>query len=190
MVRVKSILIAVIICAVSLLSACGGSGEENNQSSNVLNSNSTQNTEESKDKKEKTNAEKFLEYAIKAADLRNFTETGDFAGIGITLQDLYKKDIVNPYTGGTSLTVMNRTSSMMKDQHLSRTRLFSVDCVIIDDYMTQLKKINTDEVVYCVNPESKGMVFAFWLIDGVYIYEVDENGQKINEIKHFFEKEE
>jgi len=27
-------------------------------------------------------------------------------------------------------------------------------------------------------------------MDGVYIYEIDENGQKINEIKHFFEKEE
>jgi len=40
-------------------------------------------------------------------------------------------------------------------------------------------------VTYCVNPESKGMVIAIWLIDGVYIYEIDENGQKINEIKHF-----
>jgi len=62
---------------------------------------------------------------------------------------------------------------------LSRTRLFSVDCVIIDDYMTLLEELDTSEVLYCVNPESKGMVFAFWLMDGVYIYEVDENGQKI-----------
>ncbi|WP_136479723.1 hypothetical protein EPD62_005415 [Acetivibrio thermocellus] len=188
MVKIKLILITIIICGVFLLAGCGDNGNGSSQPSGV--SNSSQNIQGAENKKEKTNAEKFLEYAIKAADLRNFTETGDFAGIGITLQDLYKKDIVNPYTGGTSLTVMNRTSSMMKDQHLSRTRLFSVDCVIIDDYLTQLKKINTDEVVYCVNPESKGMVFAFWLIDGVYIYEVDENGQKINEIKHFFEKEE
>jgi len=57
---------------------------------------------------------------------------------------------------------MNRTRSMMKDQHLSRTRLFSVDCVIIDDYMTLLEELDTSEVLYCVNPESKGMVFAFW----------------------------
>jgi len=55
--------------------------------------------------------------------------------------------------------------------------------------MTLLEELDTSEVLYCVNPESKGMVFAFWLMDGVYIYEVDENGQKINEIKHFFEKE-
>jgi len=26
-------------------------------------------------------------------------------------------------------------------------------------------------------------------MDGVYIYEVDENGEKINEIKHFFKKD-
>ncbi|ADU75513.1 hypothetical protein M972_112607 [Acetivibrio thermocellus AD2] len=190
MVKVKLILIAMVICAVSLLSACGGSDEINSQPSHKPKENSAQDTFKNEDKKEKTNAEKFLEYAIKAADLRNFTETGDYAGIINTLNDLYKKDIVNPYTGGTSLTIMNRTSSMMKKQHLSRTRLFSVDCVVIDDYMTQLKDLDTSEVVYCVNPESKGMVFAFWLMDGVYIYEVNENGQKINEIKHFFEKEE
>ncbi|ODM26598.1 hypothetical protein [Acetivibrio mesophilus] len=190
MIRVKLILVAVIICVVSLLSACGGSEEGNNQPSNTSASNSTQSTQNAGDKKEKTNAEKFLEYAIEAAYLRNFTQTGDYAGVMNTLHDLYKKDIENPYTGGTSLTLMNRTRSMMKDQHLSRTRLFSVDCVVIDDYMTQLKKLDTDEVVYCVNPESKGMVFAFWLIDGVYIYEVDETGEKINEIEHFFEKEE
>ena len=181
-----SILIGIMLCV--LLSACGD-GERNNQPSGTSGVNTIQSTQKPEDKKEKTNAEKFLEYAIKAADLRNFTKTGDYAGIGITLQDLYQEDIVNPYTGGTSLTVMNRTRSMMKAQHLSRTRLFSVDCVIIDDYMTLLEELDTSEVLYCVNPESKGMVFAFWLMDGVYIYEVDENGQKINEIKHFFEKE-
>ncbi len=190
MVRVKSILIAVIICAVSLLSACGGSGEENNQSSNVLNSNSTQNTEESKDKKEKTNAEKFLDYAIEAAYLRNFTQTGDYAGIISSLYDIYKDDIINPYTGGSGIYVMNRTRSYLKHDTAVRTVGLGVDCVVIDDYMTDLKEIDTNEVTYCVNPESKGMVIAFWFKDGVYIYEVDENGQTINEIKHFFKKEE
>ncbi|RXE57693.1 hypothetical protein [Acetivibrio mesophilus] len=188
--RVKLIFVAIIICLVSLLSACGGSGRENNQPSNSPKVNSGKSTHEAGDEKEKTNAEKFLEYAIEAADLRNFTETGDYAGIMNTLHDLYKKDITNPYTGGTSLTIMNRTRSMMKDQHLSRTRLFSVDCVVIDDYMTDLEEIDTNDVVYCVNPESKGMVFAFWFKDGVYIYEISENGEKINEIEHFFEKEE
>jgi len=187
MFKSKSILISVIIFAV-LLSAC--EGRKNNQVSNTPKENPTQSVNNVGDRKEETNAEKFLEYAIKAADLRNFTETGDYAGIMITLRDLYKKDIVNPFTGGTSLTIMNRTRDMMEDQHLSRTRLFSVDCVVIDDYMTDLAEIDTNEVVYCVNPESEGMVFAFWFKDGIYIYEIDENGEKINEIKHFFKKEE
>jgi len=34
---------------------------------------------------------------------------------------------------------------------------------LIDDYMTDLKEIDTNEVTYCVNPESKGMVIAFGL---------------------------
>ncbi|HHV30098.1 MAG TPA: hypothetical protein GXX73_11000, partial [Clostridium sp.] len=113
MIRVKLIFVAVIICAVSLLSACGGSEEGNSQPSNTSAENSTQGTQNAGDKKEKTNTEKFLEYVIEAADKRNFTETGDYAGIMNTLHDLYKKDIANPYTGGTSLTIMNRTRSMM-----------------------------------------------------------------------------
>jgi len=80
-----------------LLSACGD-GERNNQPSGTSGVNTIQSTQSQKTKR-KTNAEKFLEYAIKAADLRNFTKTGDYAGIGITLQDLYQEDIVNPYTG-------------------------------------------------------------------------------------------
>jgi len=181
-----SILIGIMLCV--LLSACGD-GERNNQPSGTSGVNTIQSTQKPEDKKEKTNAEKFLEYAIKAADLRNFTKTGDYAGIAVTLHDIYKEDIVNPYTGGKRLYVMNRTRSYMKNSSASITGSLGVDCVVIDDYMTLLEELDTSEVLYCVNPESKGMVFAFWLMDGVYIYEVDENGQKINEIKHFFEKE-
>ena len=181
-----SILIGIMLCV--LLSACGD-GERNNQPSGTSGVNTIQSTQKPEDKKEKTNAEKFLEYAIKAADLRNFTKTGDYAGIGITLHDIYEEDIVNPYTGGKMLYVMNRTRTYLKNSDASVTRGLGVDCIVVDDYMTQLKKLDTSEVTYCVNPESKGMVIAIWLIDGVYIYEIDENGQKINEIKHFFEKE-
>ncbi|GAE90973.1 hypothetical protein [Acetivibrio straminisolvens] len=188
MVKVKLILITIVICGVFLLAGCGGNGKGSGQPSGV--SNSPQNVHETEDKKEKTNAERFLEYVKEAAYLRNFTQTGDFAGIMITLHDIYKNDIVNPYTGASAIYVMNRTRTYMENQNMSVTKGFGVDCVLIDDYITQLKKIDTNEVVYCVNPESKGMVFAFWFIDGVYIYEIDENGQKINEIKHFFEKEE
>ncbi|ODM26607.1 hypothetical protein A7W90_10450 [Clostridium sp. Bc-iso-3] len=190
MIRVKLILVAVIICVASLLSACGGSEEGNSQPSNTSTANSTQSTQNAGDKKEKTNAEKFLEYAIEAAYLRNFTETGDYAGVMNTLHDIYKKDIVNPYTGGSLIYVMNRTASYIENSNMSVTRGLGVDCVVIDDYMTDLEEIDTNDVVYCVNPESKGMVFAFWFKDGVYIYEISENGEKINEIEHFFEKEE
>ena len=189
MVRVKLMLVAAIVCVISLLSACSGNGEGNNQPSGTPIKSLTQSTQKTQDKKEKTNAEKFLEYAIKAADLRNFTKTGNYAGVIKTLRDIYEDDIVNPYTGGKMLYVMNRTRTYLKNSDASVTRGLGVDCIVVDDYMTQLKKLDTSEVTYCVNPESKGMVIAIWLIDGVYIYEIDENGQKINEIKHFFEKE-
>ena len=132
---------------------------------------------------------KFLDYAIEAAYLRNFTKTGNFAGVMSTLHDIYKDDIVNPHTGGKMLYVMNRTSTYLKNSNASVTKGLGVDCIVIDDYMTQLKEIDTNEVTYCVNPESKGMVIAIWFVDGVYIYEISENGKKINEIKHLFEEE-
>jgi len=94
------------------------------------------------------------------------------------LHDIYEEDIVNPYTGGKMLYVMNRTRTYLENSDASVTRGLGVDCIVVDDYMTQLKKLDTSEVTYCVNPESKGMVIAIWLIDGVYIYEIDENGQK------------
>ncbi|GAE90553.1 hypothetical protein JCM21531_4176 [Acetivibrio straminisolvens JCM 21531] len=114
MLKVKSILITIIVCAVFLLSACGKSEEGSNQPSSTQNSNSIQTVQEPENKKEKTNAEKFLEYAIKVADLRNFTETGDYAGVISSLYDVYKDDIVNPYTGGSSIYVMNRTRTFLK----------------------------------------------------------------------------
>lgn len=137
---------------------------------------------------EKSNAEAFLQYAIQAADATNFLETGNYAGVMLNLKREYKEDIINPYTKGNSLAVYNRTRAMFKNRETSLTQYFSVDCLVIDDYMTTLKDLDTSEVVYCLNAESKGMVLAFFLMDGIYIYEVDENGEKINEIKHFFEK--
>ncbi len=169
MLRAKLMLVAAIVCAMSLLSACSKNEEGNNQPSSTPRKNSIQSTQEIKDKKEKTNAEKFLEYAIKAADLRNFTKTGNYAGVIKTLRDIYEDDIVNPYTGATSIYAMNRTISYMDNDDMSVTRGYSVDCVVIDDYMTDLAEIDTNEVVYCVNPESKGMVIAFWFKDGIYI---------------------
>ncbi|HHV30097.1 hypothetical protein [Acetivibrio mesophilus] len=190
MIRVKLIFVAVIICAVFLLSACGGSGEVNNQPSNSPKVNSGKSTHEPGDEKEKTNAEKFLEYVIEAAYMRKFTETGDYAGIMNTLHDLYKDDIVNPYTGGKLLTIANRTNDLICDKQWKASEVSGVNCIVIDDYMTLLEKIDTSEAVYCLNTESKGCVIGIILMDGVYIYEVDENGEKTNEIKHFFKKEE
>jgi len=51
-----------------------------------------------------------------------------------------QRDIVNPYTGGKRLYVMNRTRSYMKNSSASITGSLGVDCVVIDDYMTDLKK--------------------------------------------------
>ncbi|HPD00814.1 MAG TPA: hypothetical protein PLA01_05635 [Acetivibrio sp.] len=137
---------------------------------------------------DRSNAQAFLEYAIHAADATNFLETGNYAGVMLNLKREYKDDIVNPYTKGDTLAVFNRTRAMFKNNKTSLTKYFSVDCLVIDDYVTTLKDLDTSEVVYCLNAESKGMVLAFFLMDGIYIYEVDENGEKKNEIKHFFEK--
>jgi len=65
MVKVKLILITIVICGVFLLAGCGGNGKGSGQPSGV--SNSPQNVHETEDKKEKTNAERFLEYVKEAA---------------------------------------------------------------------------------------------------------------------------
>jgi len=74
LVKIKLILITIIICGVFLLAGCGDNGNGSSQPSGV--SIRRRIYKGQKIKKEKTNAEKFLEYAIKAADLRNFNENG------------------------------------------------------------------------------------------------------------------
>ena len=187
--KAKVIFVMIIFCTISLLAACGGDEVKKNHSIGEPKTDLSQSTHGIGDKEVKTNAEKFLEYVIDSTDKRDFTKTGDYAGVLSTLGSEYKEDIINPYTGGKLLTKANRTKDLLYAEHWVASNVSSVDCIVIDDYMTLLEELDTSEVVYCLNAESKGCVIGIILMDGVYIYEVDENGEKINEIKHFFKKD-
>jgi len=79
--------------SISLLAACGGDEVKKNHSIGEPKTDLSQSTHGIGDKEVKTNAEKFLEYVIDATDKRDFTKTGDYAGV-----------LSNPYTGGKLLT--------------------------------------------------------------------------------------
>ncbi|ADU75514.1 hypothetical protein M972_112608 [Acetivibrio thermocellus AD2] len=188
--KAKVIFVMIIFCTIFLLVACGGDDVKKNHSIEEAKTDLSQSTHGiEEDKEEKTNAEKFLEYVVNATDKRDFTKTGDYAGVLNTLGSEYKEDIINPYTGGKLLTKANRTKDLLYADDWVASSVSSVDCIVIDDYMTLLEELDTSEVVYCLNTESKGCVIGIILMDGVYIYEVDENGEKMNEIKHFFKEE-
>jgi len=85
------------------------------------------------------------------------------------LRDIYEDDIVNPYTGGKMLYAMNRTRTYLKNSDASVTRGLGVDCIVVDDYMTQLKKLDTSEVTYCVIQKVKVWLLQFGSLT-VYTY--------------------
>lgn len=188
----RVIVLAAFLSLVTILSACGNdSGQKNPTSSSggfISSPGSGNQVRSSADtsKKVNSNAEAFLGYARRVAKGVDFMGSGDYAKFMYALGNEYKYDIVNPYTGETYMDISNRTIRYFKAKDDRISQAYSVDFIAIDDYMTELKDLDTSEVVYCLNPSNKGCTLAFLLVDGIYIYEVDENGNKKNEIKHFF----
>ncbi|NLD49222.1 MAG: hypothetical protein GX660_18835, partial [Clostridiaceae bacterium] len=120
----KAIIVFIIltITMVSLLSACGGTKEvEDNKDKKDPNISSVVETNKTKDKKEgsikvdlkgaKNNAEAFLEYAKKVAKDIDFMGMGDYADYMVYISRIYEDTITNPYSGHKDMAVSNRTSS-------------------------------------------------------------------------------
>lgn len=192
------VLIILTLTMVSSLSACGGAKEvENKKELNIPSTVETDKTKD-KDKKEeskkvdlkgaKNNAEAFLEYAKKAAKDVDFMGRGDYARYMVYIDRIYEDTITNPYSGHKDMAVSNRTASWMKNDLAENYELKAINLTAIDDFSTKTKDIVPEEVIYCVgNPTNKGCVIAFLVVDGIYIYEIGENGEKKNEIMHQFE---
>lgn len=194
----KAIIVLVILALsiISLLSACGGAKEvEDNKepdNTSAVEANKTKDkNEESKEvdlKGAKNNAEAFLEYTKKAAKDIDFMGMGDYADYARYIDKIYEDELKNPYTGEDDLYMSNRSNSWFKNDAAENYKLVAINLTVIDDYMTTIKDIDPDEVIYCVgNPTNKGCVVAFLVVDGIYIYEIGENGEKKNEIMHQFE---
>jgi len=81
------------MCYGLINSLCDNGKGDNQPSNTPSNEKPIQSTQEIKNGKEKTNAEKFLDYVIEAAYLRKFTETGDYAGIAVHYM-IYTKRIL------------------------------------------------------------------------------------------------
>jgi|GEM_PF-654650 len=194
----KAIMVFIIfaITMVSLLSACGGAKDvKEKEDPNVPSTVETNKTEDKKEENKKVdlkgaknNAEAFLEYAKKAAKDVDFMGMGDYADYMVYISRIYEDTITNPYSGHKDMAVSNRTSSWMKNDLAENYELKAINLTAIADYSTIIKEIVPEEVIYCVgNPTNKGCVVAFLVVDGIYIYEIGENGEKKNEIMHQFE---
>lgn len=188
--KIRIVILSVFFCLTFVLSACNKESEKNEQPSVSI---SSQNNKQVKlqtspegNKKAKSNSEAFLEYAIRIAKGVDFMGCGDYSSYMIALGNEYKNDIVNPFTGIHDIGISNRTTSYFEIRDSEIYKADSIEFIAIDDFMTDLKEINTSDVVYCLNPVNKGCTIAFLLKDGIYIYEIDENGNKKNEIKHYF----
>jgi hypothetical protein len=188
----RIMVLAVFLSLITALSACSkdlGQNEQFYPSDGLVNSSNNANRglpSLDKSKNTKNNSEILLEYARRVAKRIDFMGAGDYAKFMYTLGNEYKDDIINPYTGVKYMDISNRTTNYFKKKNSEIYLVNSVDLIVIDDFMTELKEINTSDVVYCLNPLNKGCIIAFLFKDGIYIYEVDENGGKKNEIKHYF----
>lgn len=193
----KAIMVFIIfaITMVSLLSACGGTKDvKEKEDPNVPSTVETNKTEDKKEENKKVdlkgaknNAEAFLEYAKKAAKDVDFMGRGDYARYMVYIDRMYEDVITNPYSGQKDMTMSNRTTRWFTNDKGRNYGTNAINLTVIDDYMTTTKDIVPEEVIYCLDPSNKGCVIAFLVVDGIYIYEIGENGEKKNEIMHQFE---
>jgi hypothetical protein len=135
----------------------------------------------------KNNVEAFLEYVKAVDDEIKYWQGHNNEKFIISLAKLYKDDIVNKYTGGKKVYTESRTSEYFTHTDIELDKSKSVNLVALVSF-EHLKSTDTKTVQYCLNPGSKGCVIGFLFYDGIYLYEVDEQGKKINEITYLFKE--
>ena len=165
----------LLLTIMSLLFSACNESEQKQQPSN----NQPKTTESKQQAKKEDNAEKILEVLKSTADITNFAEGRNYGRFMANID--YDDSVKNPYNNKTAIHVINRNESIL-DQQDNNYSGYSASIVIIDDYTSFLKNLDKIEVTYGCNPKNKGVVMAFVYQDGFYIYEVDQNGNKQNEI--------
>ena len=169
----------LLLTIMSLLfSACNESEQKQQPSSSK-----PKTTESKKQAKQENNAEKILKVLKTTADNTHFVKGGNYGRFMANID--YDDSVKNPYTNETDIHILNRYETIIyqRDNNYSG---YSASIAIIDLSTDFLKNLDKTEVVYGCNPDNKGVVMAFVYQDGFYIYEVDENGEKQNEITYIF----
>ena len=175
----KLLILMLLFTIMSLLFSACNESEQKNQPSN----NQPKTTESKHQEKQENNVEKILEVLKSTADKTHFIEGCNYGKFMANVD--YDNSVKNPYTNETDIHVLNRYETIIyqRDNNYSG---YSASIAIIDLSTDFLKNLDKTEVVYGCNPNNKGVVMAIVYRDGFYIYEVDENGEKQNEITYIF----
>jgi hypothetical protein len=185
-------LIVLLMAASLVFAACGKKADEKISTDNISSISASSSTGESEKtdtvkKTAKNNVEAFLDY-VKAIDGEiKYWEGHNKTKFIITLAKLYKDDIVNKYTNGKKVDTASRTSSYFThvDTVVDKSESVNLVSLVSEE---ELKSTDTKKVQYCLNLGSKGCVIGFLFYDGIYLYEVDEQGKKINEVTYLFKE--
>lgn len=181
---------AMLISLSVLLSGCGTRSNTtgvdtgvNATGSAVTNKDSTttQANNGAKEKpKNKSNLDMLQEQIKQAATKSRFATNerfGDLLGeFGIN----YKNDIINPYNKGTKAYIIDRMDEELKEKDF-KLENYSASFIAIINRFCKLEKLDKTKITYGCNETNKGMVMAFAFVDGFYLYEIDEKGNKLND---------
>ena len=168
----------LLVFIISLCTACNETEKKDQQSNNQ-----PKTTESKQQAKQENNAEKILKVLKTTADNTHFVKGGNYGRFMANID--YDDSVKNPYTNETDIHVLNRTEAIIFQQDNDYSD-YSASIAVIDMSRDFLKNLDKSEVVYGCNPDNKGVVMAFVYQDGFYIYQVDENGEKQNEITYIF----
>ena len=177
----KLLILMLLLTIMSLLFSACNETEQKDQTSN----NQPKTTENKQHVKKENNAVKMLEVLKMAAEISKLQRHADYGYFMVKLGENYDNSVKNSYTNETDIHILNRGESIIfqRDNNYSG---YSASVAIIDSQTDFLKNLDETEVVYGCNPDNKGVVMAFVYQDGFYIYEVDETGEKQNEITYIF----
>ena len=190
----KKLMFAFLV--VFFLVGCGTSNEEVNvnQEQDVTEQGLAQEIAEEKEEQEslqdkRTNAQKLRDYIVSASKETHFDRRRNFVDLMWEVQEQYQDDIINPYTGATSLGYSNTSITYMKTEQWTIAGQRSAFVYMITSARTTMRRRPPEDISISAFSGNKGVVVGVLFGDGIYIYEVGEDGSKENELVHLFEWE-
>lgn len=177
---------SILVIGIMLLSfvSCGKKEEkkENTSSSSSSSNSNSSKSDDSEIKNAKNNVEKMMIYIKRTGNREDidYGRTHVKAPMAYHFSEEYKDDIVNPYTKNTTVYSAERGADVFgfhdQDAQDSCAHFMPITTVL------KLKDFDKSKVKYGCNKANKGVVIAIVIWDAYYAYEIDENGNKINEI--------